>query len=127
MRRKSEAKTSRISDRAFNVILTIISTIWLLIVAYPCIYVLSSSFSSGNAVASGKVLLWPVDLSLTGYELVFRYRMIWVGYANTLLYAGLGSILHVLMTIFAAFSGTWIWKRRLMHASTIAEEYFATA
>ena len=101
--RKSEAKTSRISDRAFNVILTAVATIWLLIVAYPCIYVISSSFSSGNAVASGKVLLWPVEPSLTGYELVFRYKMIWTGYANTLLYAGLGSILHVLMTIFGAY------------------------
>lgn len=91
------------SDRTFDVILTIIATVWLIIVAYPVIYIVSSSFSSGNAVASGKVLLWPVEPSLTGYELVFKYKMIWVGYANTIMYAGLGSIFHLIMTICGAY------------------------
>ncbi|MBO4854238.1 MAG: carbohydrate ABC transporter permease [Oscillospiraceae bacterium] len=96
-------KSNRMSDRTFNVILTIIATIWLIVVAYPCIYIISSSFSSGTAVSSGKVLLWPVEPSLTGYELVFRYKMVWVGYANTLLYAGVGAAIHLLMTIFCAY------------------------
>ena len=102
MRRKKKLNNS-MSDRAFNTLLTVVSTIWLLIVAYPCIYIISSSFSSGNAVSSGKVLLWPVEFSLTGYELVFKYKMIWTGYANTILYAGLGTLIHLAMTIFGAY------------------------
>ncbi|MBR4767416.1 MAG: carbohydrate ABC transporter permease [Lachnospiraceae bacterium] len=93
----------KMSDRAFNVFLTGIATAWLIIVAYPLIYIISSSFSSGTAVSSGQVILWPVDFSLTGYELVLKYRMVWVGYANTFLYAGIGSLLHLIFTILVAY------------------------
>lgn len=103
MNKKAKKINNSMSDRTFNTILTVISTIWLLIVAYPCIYIVSSSFSSGNAVSSGQVLLWPVEFCLTGYELAFKYRMVWVGYANTILYAGLGTLLHLVMTIFGAY------------------------
>ncbi len=98
-------KKSRInmSDRTFNIILTVIATIWLIIVAYPCIYIVSSSFSSGEAVSNGRVFLWPVDFSLLGYKLVFQYKMVWVGYGNTILYAGLGTVLHLLFTICGAY------------------------
>ena len=91
------------SDKSFNVLLTVLATVWLLIVAYPCIYIISSSFSSGNAVSSGRVLLWPVEACVTGYELVFKYKMIWTGYANTILYAGLGTLLHLAFTVCGAY------------------------
>lgn len=91
------------SDRAFNTVLTVIATIWLLIVAYPCIYIISSSFSSGTAISSGRVLLWPVDISLAGYEMVFNYKMIWTGYLNTIIYAGLGTLVHLICTICMAY------------------------
>ena len=88
--KKVKKLNNSMSDRSFNTLLTVIATIWLIIVAYPCIYIISSSLSSGNAVSIGEVLLWPVDFSLTGYELVFKYKMVSTGYANTILYAGLG-------------------------------------
>ena len=102
-KKKSNKINNSMSDRTFNTILTIIATIWLIIVAYPCIYILSSSFSSGNAVATGRVLLWPVEFSLTGYGLVLKYKMVWTGYANTLQYAILGTIVHLTMTICGAY------------------------
>ncbi len=100
---KKRKLNNGMSDRAFNVLLIIIATIWLICVAYPCVYIISSSFSSGNAVSNGKVLLWPVEFCLTGYKLVFKYKMVWSGYANTILYAGLGTILHLFMTICGAY------------------------
>lgn len=103
MNKNIKKLNSSMSDRTFNTILTVIATIWLLIVAYPCIYILSSSFSSGNAVSNGRVLLWPVDFSLTGYELVFKYKTVWMGYANTILYAGAGSLIHLALTICGAY------------------------
>ena len=101
--KKVKKLNNSMSDRSFNTLLTVISTIWLIIVAYPCIYIISSSLSSGNAVSNGQVLLWPVDFSLTGYELVFKYKMVWTGYANTILYAGLGTLIHLAMTICGAY------------------------
>ena len=53
--------------------------------AYPLIYVLSASFSSGNAVSAGRVVLWPVDFSLEGYKAVFNKSDIWPAYLNTIL------------------------------------------
>lgn len=103
MFRKEKKINNSVSDRTFNTILTVVATIWLLIVAYPCIYILSSSFSSGNAVSNGQVILWPVEFCVTGYELVFKYKTVWTGYANTILYAGLGTFLHLVMTICGAY------------------------
>ena len=99
---KNKTKNS-MSDRTFNTILTVIATLWLLIVAYPCIYVISSSFSSGDAVTNGQVLLWPVDFSVAGYELVLKYKLVWSGYANTIMYAGIGTIFHLALTICGAY------------------------
>jgi multiple sugar transport system permease protein/putative aldouronate transport system permease protein len=103
MFRKGKKINNSVSDRTFNTILTVVATIWLLIVAYPCIYILSSSFSSGNAVSNGQVILWPVEFCVRGYELVFKYKTVWTGYANTILYAGLGTFLHLVMTICGAY------------------------
>lgn len=101
--KKKKMTKQGMSDRTFNTILTVIATIWLLIVAYPCIYIISSSFSSGTAISSGRVLLWPVDISFAGYEMVFNYKMIWSGYLNTILYAGLGTLVHLVCTICMAY------------------------
>lgn len=103
MKGKRERLGRSMSDRTLNTILLVIATIWLIIVAYPCVYIISSSFSSGNAVSNGQVLLWPVDFSLTGYELVFKYKMVWTGYGNTVLYAVLGTAIHLAFTICGAY------------------------
>lgn len=100
---KKKNKRESFSDRTFNTILLIIVSVWLLIVAYPLIYIVSSSFSSAQAVTTGQVLLWPVDVSVVGYELVFENANVWTGYANTILYTIAGTFLNVVMTILCAY------------------------
>ena len=97
-----KVKTS-VSDKAFNTILTIIATIVLLIVLYPMIYVVSSSFSSGNAVSSGRVYLWPVEFSTIGYEWALNNEMVWTGYANSIFYTLSATVIHLFMTICGAY------------------------
>lgn len=75
----------------------------LLLVLYPLIYIVSSSFSSPAAVASGKVWLLPVDLSLAGYEAVFKYKDVFIGYRNTLFYTVAGTAINIGMTLIAAY------------------------
>lgn len=103
MRTKNNKVRVHMSDRMFNSVLMVILTILFIITLYPMIYVVSSSFSSGNAVSSGSVILWPVELSLTGYKLVFNNSDIWKGYANTILYAVAGTTVHLFMTICLAY------------------------
>ena len=59
-------------DQMFYLISGLILTAIFLLILYPCIFVVSASFSSGTAVQSGKVILWPVDISFVGYDTVFH-------------------------------------------------------
>ena len=92
-----------LSDKVFNAIVTTIVTIWMIIILYPLIYVVSSSFSSGDAITSGRVLLFPVDISLTGYQLVFQNKLVWSGYANTIFYTVTCTLINVVYTILVAY------------------------
>ena len=99
----TKRKKHSMSDKMFNTILLIILTVILILVLYPIIYVLSSSFSSGSAVVAGDVILWPVKFSIEGYKLVFANTEIWRGYLNSIMYAGLGTLVHLIMTICMAY------------------------
>lgn len=85
---------------AFSYFIVIFLT---LIVLYPLIYILSCSFSSPDAVSSGRVALWPVEPSIVGYEKVFENARVWIGYKNTLIYTVLGTCVNVFMTLICAY------------------------
>lgn len=90
-------------DRVFMAFNYLILTLLLIIILYPLIYVLSASFSSGQAVSSGRVWLWPVEPTLAGYEAIFKNRMVLVGFYNSLFYTVVGTLVNVIMTILAAY------------------------
>jgi putative aldouronate transport system permease protein len=90
-------------DRLFNMINYTILSIFFLIVLYPLVYIVSASFSSTDAVISGRVWLWPVEPGLKGYKAVFEYKAIWTGFGNSLLYTVVGTVLNVALTIVAAY------------------------
>lgn len=77
--------------------------LFVLLVAYPLMYVLSSSISSGTAVSAGRVILWPVDLSLEGYRTVFAHKLIGTAYRNTIFYTVVGTFINVLVTVMCAY------------------------
>lgn len=93
----------RWDDRLFDVVVTAILTIAILVVAYPLIYVVSASFSSTDAVMSGRVWLLPVEPSLKAYEAVFGYESIMIGYGNSIIYTILGTMANLLLTTLCAF------------------------
>ncbi|MBA3378552.1 MAG: carbohydrate ABC transporter permease [Chloroflexia bacterium] len=90
-------------DRAFTIVNYAILTLFLAAVAYPLIYVFSASFSDPSAVISGKMWLWPVDVTLDGYRAVFRNSRITVGFQNSLFYTVAGTLVSVVLTILAAY------------------------
>ena len=90
-------------DKFFYTVVYIIVALVSIIVAYPIIYILSSSFSSPNAVLAGRIVLWPVEFSLEGYAAVFRYPPVFSGYRNTFFYTFAGTIINVSMTLLAAY------------------------
>ena len=90
-------------DRVFLLIVTAALTIVLLLVLYPLIYVISSSFSSGRAVTTGRVWLLPVEPTLHGYRTAFQYPQIMRGFQNSVIYTTFGTLLNVAMTILIAY------------------------
>ncbi len=90
-------------DRQFYLANDLFLFIILLVIIYPLIYVVSASFSSPNAVVTGRVWLYPVDFSLAGYKAVFANKSIMTGYANTIFYTTVGTAISVILTIAAAY------------------------
>ncbi|MEK4515973.1 carbohydrate ABC transporter permease [Paenibacillus sp. FSL H8-0122] len=101
---QTKFSTHPTSDKVYYIISGFILTFILIAVSYPLIYVLSASFSSGNAVSSGRVLLWPVDFSLEGYEAVFKNKDIVRAYGNTFLYTILGTLVNVTVVMTCAYA-----------------------
>jgi putative aldouronate transport system permease protein len=92
------------SDRLFIIINYIALSVVLLLTTYPLVYTLSASISDPISVSSGKMWLWPVDISFEGFKLVFENDEIWLGYRNTLLYTIVGTLFNLLMTIPCAYA-----------------------
>lgn len=90
-------------DKVLYAITYTLVTIFVLLVLYPIIFVLAASFSSGTAVSTGQVILWPVDFSLEGYRAVFSHRRILAGFRNTVFYTTAGTAINVVMTMICAY------------------------
>lgn len=91
------------SDKVFNIVNSLFLSLILVLVAYPLIYVVSASLSSPIAVSSGRVWLWPVDLTTKGYEAVFNHPDIIRGFFNAIYITVLGTVVQVIITIMAAY------------------------
>lgn len=100
--REMKVRSSR-GDRVFYAVCGIVVAFLTLLVLYPIIYVLSASFSSPAALVAGKVVLWPVDVGLEGYEAVFNYDKVWIGYRNTIFYVILGTSINIIVTLCCAY------------------------
>jgi putative aldouronate transport system permease protein len=90
-------------DRAFNVANYAILTLFLLVILYPLVFIVSSSISDPAAVTSGQVWLWPVRPTLIAYERIFREPALIRGFLNSLFYTGVGTAINVVLTILAGY------------------------
>lgn len=90
-------------DVWFDIINYFLLTIIMLLVLYPLYFVLVASFSDPNYIYSGEVWLFPKGFTLDGYERIFADSSIWIGYGNSILYATLGTLIGVTVTVFAAY------------------------
>ena len=94
------------ADRWFLLINRFFVTLLLIGIAYPLIYVISASISDPAEVNSGRMWLWPMEITWEGYARVFRNGEIWLGYRNTVFYTLFGTFLNLLVTIPCAYALT---------------------
>jgi len=100
---KSKKARKSGEDQRLEAVLILIMLIVGVIMAYPLLIVVSTSFSSAAAVTSGRVWLLPVEFSLEGYKAVFRTNDVLIGYRNSLFYMVAGTIVNIFMTLLAAY------------------------
>ena len=102
-RKKHHPIRDTLGDKLFYAACYLITALFMLAVLYPLVYILSASFSSADAITSGRMWLFPVDFSLVGYRYILKYDAIWLGYRNTLFYTFAGTLINVAMTITCAY------------------------
>lgn len=90
-------------EKIFTIVDYILMIFVLVVIAYPIIYIISASFSSPQAVISGKVVLWPVGVTLRGYKAVFNNPKIMTGFRNSIFYTVVGTFINIVMTMCCAF------------------------
>ncbi|AGC67236.1 protein LplC [Thermoclostridium stercorarium subsp. stercorarium DSM 8532] len=93
-----------LGDNLFDTFNIIFWIIVLIIVIYPLWFILIASVSDPDAVMSGKVILWPKDFSLIGYEAVFGHKELLRSYMNSIYYTVVGTALSVAVTMMAAYA-----------------------
>jgi putative aldouronate transport system permease protein len=92
-----------LNDRIFDYVIIFISVLIMIMVAYPLYFVIIASFSKPEAVLSGQLTFLPVGFNVKSYQMVFQEPKIWIGYRNTIIYTGLGTVINLLLTTLCAF------------------------
>lgn len=92
------------ADVIFDTIVYAVLILLLIIVIYPLWFVIIASVSDPTAVTFGKVIFWPVNFSLEGYQSVVTYPGIWRAYLNTIVYTVCDVALTVTITVLSGYA-----------------------
>lgn len=100
MKRKKEMT----KDRMVNIIFHIIAIIMILLIIYPLWFVIIASFSNPADVANGDVWFWPKRWEFSGYNELFKQKMFWKSYGNTIIYTLVGTFIALAVNIPAGYA-----------------------
>ncbi|MGO4106938.1 carbohydrate ABC transporter permease [Paenibacillus sp. YAF4_2] len=93
-----------VGSRVFDIIIYFLLALLTLCCLYPIVHILFASVSDpARLVAHKGILLNPLGFTIDGYKLIFKDNSLLVGYKNTILYVGLGTLVNMIMTIMGAF------------------------
>ncbi len=84
---------------------------------YPFIYTLSISFSTAAEAVQPGFHLYPKQVSLAAYQMVFKNEDIYIGYGNTIFRTVSGTVLALLLCSTLAYS---ISKKHMPHRRLIS-------
>lgn len=93
-----------LGDRLFRFFMAVIVFIICCIMLYPFIWVISVSISDPSAVMRGNVNFLPVGpITFSSYSVMTSYGNFVRAYANTIMYAAVGTIITLLITAITAY------------------------
>ncbi len=92
------------NDRLFDICNKILIWFFIIIIAYPLIYIINASISDPTMVNTGQMWLWAKEVTFEGFQRVFENKNIWIGYRNTIFYTLLGTFINLAFTLPAAYA-----------------------
>jgi len=93
-----------IGERVFDLVNVVFMIIIMTITLYPFLYVLFASLSNPADLFRHQGIMWkPLGLSFEGYKLVFKNKMIAIGYGNTIFYVVVGTFINMVLTTMGAY------------------------
>ncbi len=99
---KSKVKET-LSDHILDLFIIVVLVLLNIIMLYPFLYVISTSFSDPAAVIAGKVWLYPIGFDLRAYTQMVIHPLFKSSYFNTILYTIAGTIAVLLFTTISAY------------------------
>lgn len=87
----------------FDIVVYTIAIILTVLVVYPLILVVSCSFSDPGLVSIGKVVLFPKGFTVEGYKYLLENKDIVTGYANSIFYTVIGTLVNLFVTLPAGY------------------------
>ena len=92
------------ADHVFDFMNYVILTICFLLVAYPLYFIVIASISDPVDVNAGRVIFYPMKVTMDGYNRILEYKSFFTGYRNTLIYTGVGTLVNMVLTVPAAYA-----------------------
>lgn len=92
------------SDKIFDTFNVIFFIVIVLLIIYPLYFMIIASFSDPGLVNTGNVWLWPKNVTLEGYRVIFQNDQIWTGYKNSIIYTVVGTTINVILTIAGGYA-----------------------
>ncbi len=117
---KSHPIKDGLGDKVFYTINAIVLGILALIVIYPLYFIIIASISDPDAVLAGQVVLYPVQITMSGFQKILERTDVWQGYLNTIIYTVLTVILSLVVTIPAG----WALSRPTLPGKKLLMVYF---
>ncbi len=92
------------SEIIFKILSYLLITIFAIMCLYPIIYAFSVSISGKVAYETGQIRLFPKDLTISAYKIVFLDKGFWISYTNTLFYTVFGTAWSMFISITGAYA-----------------------
>lgn len=118
--KKSAPIKNTMGDKVFYTINGLFLGLMALIVLYPLYFIVIASISDPDAVLAGQVVLYPVQITMSGFQKILERTDIWTGYLNTIIYTVLTVILALAVTVPAG----WALSRKTTPGKKFMMIYF---
>jgi len=99
----TNTRKQKLSDRVFDIVIIVITTIAALLCLLPVVNVAAVSLSSNSAIISSKVFLWPVEFTIDSYRAIFSDKSMMWSMVFTIIITVIYTVVSMALTIAAAY------------------------